>query len=65
MTGNSATRGKYTSIAVRKTFLAPKRSISLATKRTWNKPSTMPNAPRDMPMVDGGSPNPPISIGVA
>ena len=65
MTGNSKYKGTKQPMDVMNNLLGPKRRIIFVKKNPWNTPFMIPNVPIQYPMVDGGKPKPPSSVGVA
>jgi uncharacterized protein with gpF-like domain len=65
MIGKSANIGRHVDSPVRKTRLSPKRRTSREKNDTWNTPVMAPYAAKIRPIVFGGKPRPPISIGMA
>lgn len=64
MRGKATNMGKAEMIPAMNTFLEPQRLWILAKKNTWKIPFRTPKTERMLPMLDGGSPNPPRCIGV-
>ncbi len=65
MTGKIANIGKHVDSPARETRLYPNRRKSIEKNDIWNTPVIAPYAAKIRPIVFGGKPRPPISIGIA
>lgn len=64
MSGNDANSGRQENMPAVKTSLDPHLLCMRAKKSTWKRPFRTPKTDRSDPMVGGGRPSPPSSIGV-
>lgn len=63
--GKRANIGRHVDSPERNTRLSPKRRTRREKNDTWNNPVMAPYVAKIRPMVFGGKPRPPISIGMA